>query len=117
MALFKDHAERAAGKEARLAEQKQAEAERLQNFKRADLAELGLAFDDYDDGQLEDAVKTNILEVSGMISEHEFGRSFEDVLHGEGGMTLDEKADILIRQNWILIQQNERIARLLERMQ
>ena len=116
MALFKDYAERTVERETKLAEQKQAEAERLLAYKRADLAELGLTFDDYDDVQLEDAIKTNILAVSGIISEHEYGRSSEDALHEKGEMAIVEKADILIRQNWILIQQNERIARLLEKM-
>ena len=121
MALFKDYATRAAEKEAKRAEEQLAVDERnrsLENIRqeslKEDMDQNGLLFDDYDDELLVEKIKANIVRLSDDVAFG--GLSNTDLMLNQkpAPPTVESLLDVITRQNWIIIQQNERIARLLE---
>lgn len=115
MPLFKDYAERAAEKEARQAEARQREQERHDDYVAGTVAEIGMNLADLDDDALHGAILAGVSRIETGVAEHEYARSFEDVLHGENELAGDDLLRILVNQNRVIIQQNELIARLLAR--
>lgn len=78
---------------------------------------MGLNLDELDDCQLHDSIRSRVHFIEAEIAEHEWSRSFTDVMRDENELEGDDLQRIIINQNRILIQQNELIARLLEKMQ
>lgn len=116
MALFKDFAERAAEKEAKQAEEVQRERDRRESFVAETVAEVGMNLADLDDAALNEAILSGVARIESGIAEHEYSRSFTDVLHGENELAGDDLIRILVNQNRVIIQQNELITRLLEKL-
>lgn len=114
-------AEKQAEKERQREEAKRAAAERDEKLAEArveaiysEMDDKGLAFGDYDDDELSEKITKSIIELADLQAFG--GRSNLDLFLHEKPKepTTDDLLDVVIRQNWILIQQNERIARLLE---
>lgn len=114
---MKSFAERQAEKEARKAELSRQEQERHDRFIEDSISELGLDFTHLDDTVLANVIAMRVRDVQGAIAEHEYTRSFQDVLHNENQLSGDDLLRLIIEQNWILIQQNELISRLLSKNQ
>lgn len=99
------------------AEAAQKNAERHESFVRETVAEVGMNLTDLDDGALHEAILAGVSRIETGVAEHEWSRDFMDVLHGENELAGDDLLRIMINQNRVLIQQNELIARLLEKKQ
>lgn len=110
-------AEKQAEKERRREEAKAQLKENHERFIRDSVSELGLNLDELDDCQLHDSIRSRVHFIEAEIAEHEWSRSLTDVMRDENELEGDDLQRIIINQNRILIQQNELIARLLEKMQ
>lgn len=108
--------ERQARKEREKAERAEEERNRKEEFYRESLRGLGCNFDELDDDQLATAIGDRIRAVSDGIASHEWSRDFIEVAKGENELAGDDLIRIMLNQNWVIIQQNERICRLLEQI-
>lgn len=119
--FYKDYATKVAEDEKKETERKQRAEEFSRDLKEArrsavmeQIDDFGLAFDDYDDDELEDRIKANIIALNDLVAFG--GLSDVELLYKQRPQTgAGELLNLLVKQNWIIIQQNERIARLLER--
>lgn len=118
--FYKDYATKVAEDEKKEAERKQRAEEFSRELKEArhsavmdQIGDFGLAFDDYDDDELEDRIKANIIALNDLVAFG--GLSDVELLYKQRPQTgAGELLNLLVKQNWIIIQQNERIARLLD---
>ncbi len=113
MALMDSYWEKQQAKEQARKDAAAQKEERRLSFLADARKDLGIDFDEMDRAALAESIRGRARDVSDGIAEHEWNRTITQVMRDEDRLAGDDLLRIIINQNWILIQQNELIARLL----